>query len=128
MSDSWNLMIYQNPEGKSPFLDWFYIELNQEQQNLILSAFEEFVIPYGPELLQTKWMSKILGELYQLRIRRYGNYPEKRVLLRVYLHFYSQNQGIVLSGYDKRKDSSRERQEFEINRAMDLLAQWRSFS
>lgn len=124
MTSHWQINIYHDDEGRSPFLNWFNEELDLEQQNLILNAFEEFVSPYGPELLTTKWMSKIMGRLFQLRIRRYGRFPEKRVLLRVYMHFYAQNQVIILSGYDKRADASPERQSFEINRALNYLNDW----
>ena len=89
------------------------------------SIIKEKLLKLGPTLVETRWLKIIKGDLYQLRVLKHMKPSRQKVLLRIYLCFDANHQVTVLSGYDKGVDPSRERQTVEIEKASQLLNEWR---
>ena len=125
MSQRWKLHQFQDKSGKNHFYDWYINELDEEKQMCVNSILKEKLLKLGPTLVETRWLKIIKGDLYQLRVLKHVKSSRQKVLLRIYLCFDANHQVTVLSGYDKGVDPSRERQTVEIEKASQLLNEWR---
>ena len=125
MSKKWTLDILETIDGARPFESWYRL-LSASQQTLIDWGISELLIIHGVELEGTNWL-KYLGEgLSQLRLRIESKGNSEGILLRVFIHFYGLHRVLIISGYDKRKDSSRSTQRMQIEEAHKLLTEWRA--
>jgi hypothetical protein len=120
-----DVMMYVSKEGRNYFADWYLFELDKELQALVREAITRQLIIRGRSLVDTLWLKPVYQDLFQLRIRKSRKPQRIRILLRIYLCFDENNEIVLLSGYNKGIDTSRETQSVEIDKARNLLNEWR---
>lgn len=124
----------------------FFKRLDDVDQAIVRAAMENVLRPLSNKICTTEW-GKHLGQgLYEFRIRRdlatilreYG--PEgstetvsprslkRRPLIRVFCTFHGNKVVLPLGGYNKSKDTSKHRQNREIQKARKTLTRWRKNS
>jgi hypothetical protein len=123
-----SIQYLEDIKGEAPFIQWFIESLTSEEQDFIDLVFEEVLSRGGIELLGGNWLKDLGDELYQLRLRILGSDGKARILLRVFLTFISNDEILIISGYNKLGNPGSVNQRFEISRARLLLQQWRSDS
>jgi hypothetical protein len=121
-----DVMMYVNNSGRNYFADWYLFNLDSEAQALVREAISRQLVVRGKSLLDTLWLKPVYEDLYQLRIRKSRKPQRIRILLRIYLCFDANDEIVLLSGYNKGIDTSRETQSIEIERARNLLNEWRN--
>lgn len=126
VAQRWKLPQFKDKSGKNHFYDWYVNELDDEKQMCVNSILNGKLLKQGPGLVETRWLKIIKGDLYQLRVLKHEKPTRQKILLRIYLCFDANHQVTVLSGYDKGADPSRERQTQEIEKASQLLEEWRT--
>ena len=126
-------------EGDS--VERFFFSLPEYEQAVLTAAIEHVLQVHGIDICAGEW-GKPLGEgLYEFRIRRSlsailvaaGVEPssidqagaDRQVLLRLFCTFYGSKIVLLYSGYNKKKDPSKRRQEREIKNARKVHAQWK---
>ena len=117
-------MIYKDATGYSPYAEWVTNTLAPVQLASLNRVLDEFLFKFGNSNLKAKWLKDLSSGLYQLRVQKKDQLGKKQVLLRINLHFYGNRQVLFLSGYDKKLNSSPERQQSEIEFARKLLKKW----
>ncbi len=135
--DEWRLEVYETEDGRQPFTAW--AEKLSETKFVALDAALRLVLAErGLDLARSEWL-KPLGEgLHEFRIRHDEDEIRRmfegeeargrhrsRILLRVFVHFHGARVILLLSGYDKGRDPSEQRQRREIAKARKYLAHWR---
>lgn len=104
------------------------------------AAIERILARRGLDLVRTEWLKALGGGLHEFRVRHtapevaqmFGGVapsdpgPHERVLLRVFVHFYGNRVVLLLGGYDKGRHSGTKRQQQEISRARQSLAQFKA--
>ncbi len=133
----WQLEVYETENGRQPFTAW--VEKLSETKFVSLDAALRLVLSErGLDLVRTEWL-KPLGEgLHEFRVRHDSDEIRRmfagqaarprrreRILLRVFVHFHGSRVVLLLSGYDKGKDSNDKKQQREIAQARKYLADWR---
>lgn len=132
----WQLEVYETENGRQPFTAW--VEKLSETKFVSLDAALRLVLSErGLDLVRTEWL-KPLGEgLHEFRVRhdsdeirrmfagQAARRRRERILLRVFVHFHGSRVVLLLSGYDKGKDSNDKKQQREIAQARKYLADWR---
>lgn len=121
-----DVMTYVNISGNSPFRNWYSHELDLDMQALVSEAITYQLVARGRSLEDTLWLKSVYPDLYQLRIKKSLKPSRVRVLLRIYLCFEDNDEIVLLSGYNKGINTSREIQSGEIERAINLLNDWRN--
>ena len=119
-------MTYVNISGNSPFRNWYSHELDFDMQALVREAITNQLVARGRSLEDTLWLKSVYPDLYQLRIKKSLKPSRVRILLRIYLCFEDNDEIVLLSGYNKGINTSREIQSGEIERAINLLNDWRN--
>ncbi len=120
-----HVMMYVDKSGRNHFEEWYLKKLDLESQGLVREAIKQQLIVRGRSLIDTLWLKSVYPDLYQLRIKKSRKPQRIKILLRIYLCFDIDNQIVLLSGYNKGIDTSRELQSHEIERARKLLNDWR---
>lgn len=121
-----DVMTYVNISGNSPFRNWYSHELDFDMQALVREAITNQLVARGRSLEDTLWLKSVYPDLYQLRIKKSLKPSRVRILLRIYLCFEDNDEIVLLSGYNKGINTSREIQSGEIERAINLLNDWRN--
>ncbi len=121
-----DVMTYVNISGNSPFRNWYSHELDLDMQALVREAITNQLVARGRSLEDTLWLKSVYPDLYQLRIKKSLKPSRVRILLRIYLCFEDNDEIVLLSGYNKGINTSREIQSGEIERAINLLNDWRN--
>ena len=119
------MVIYKDATGYSPYKSWAEKELDVAQQTSLTSLIANKLQKYGNSKEDEKWISNLGYGLHQLRVMEIRALAESKILLRVFIHFFNERKFIVLSGYDKGKFPSREKQQNEIALARELLTKWK---
>ena len=78
----------------------------------------------GTGIIGSKYLKPLGDHLFQLRIKEYADDQQIKFLIRIYLCFDFKHGVHILSGYNKGRDDSRERQSLEIEKARQLLWKW----
>jgi hypothetical protein len=120
-----DVLIYVDKFGHNYFEEWYQTKLDIESQELVRQAIKQQLIVRGRNLIDTLWLKSVYPDLFQLRIRKSRKPQRIKILLRIYLCFDDNNQIVLLSGYNKGIDTSRNVQSNEIERARRLLNDWR---
>ena len=116
--------MYRDEEGFSPFLNWLHHEENPEVRAIVYKYFAFLLTKKGTGIIGSKYLKPLGDHLFQLRIKEYADDQQIKFLIRIYLCF-DFTQGVhILSGYNKGRDDSRERQSREIVKARQLLQKW----
>lgn len=100
-------------------LDELVVELGTARAASALARDLEILRERGLNLLDTNRMKNLGAGLYELRIRKSPD-----VLIRVFLTMVHPSRLILLSAYNKQRDSSELRQRREIKNARKLIDQF----
>ena len=119
-------MTYVNISGINPFKVWYSNALDWELQTLVREAITNQLIVRGKALEDTLWLKSVYPDLFQLRIKKSLKPSRLRILLRIYLCFEENGAIVLLSGYNKGINTSKEIQSAEISKAINLLTDWRN--
>jgi len=113
--------------------------LEKPKQIALFVALYYLLAENGLDLSGSLWLSRVDSEIYELRLgktttsifskSRVSRVPAVKsstILIRVFCHFYDENEILVLGAYDKGRDSNPKRQREEILKASKLLRIWLS--
>ena len=130
----WTIEVYERPDGSCPY-DTFLKSLDPYRQIVLSIAVEEVLGRQGHNVCGSSWGKPLGRGLYEFRVNKslealcneigipvpedYAANPE--ILLRAFFAVEGARIVLLLSGYDKRKDSSQKRQDREIKDARKLL-------
>lgn len=127
-------------EYEGELFERFFHGLPEYEQAALAAAITEVLQVRGIDVCAGEWGKPLGGGLYEFRIRRSlqailkeagSSIPDdlagidRQVLLRVFCTFYGQRVVLSYSGYDKRKDPSRKRQDREVARARKIHRRWK---
>lgn len=142
-ADSFRRMLDQGSwtvEYEGEQFERFFNGLPDYEQAVLTAAITEVLQVRGIDVCSGEWGKPLGGGLYEFRVRRSlqsilkeagSSVPDglagidRQVLLRVFCTFHGQRIVLLYSGYDKRKDPSRKRQDREIVRARKIHRQWK---
>lgn len=137
MSD-WTAEFYEDETGRRPVEHWMD-SLTIAEFAALRAAIVRILEVQGIQLGSTPWL-KALGEgLFEFRVRHdaatiermYGSTSlaesptQRKILLRLFVHFHGNKVILLLHGYDKGGDDSPRRQNKEIQEARKRLAHWK---
>lgn len=125
MSKRWKLLYYRDELGYSPYLDWVTTKLSAPEKECFSRVLNNYLLRFGDTKPKANWLSNLTEGLYQLRIQEIDSDGKRTILIRIYVHFYGNNEILVISGYDKLKYPEKLRQQEEIRRARKILREWR---
>lgn len=130
----WDIEFYQDENGREPCREWIQ-GLSKQKRLALETALEHVLAARGPDVVATAF-GKALGQgLYEFRLRWSAEEVAHKVgavlaqsvtetesiLLRVFFCTSSRKIILLLSGYDKARDSSGRRQDKEILAARKRL-------
>jgi|SRR5215469_10565487 len=135
----WHVEFYSNDRGREPCREWAD-RLSPQKRAAFGAAVRLVLTRRGLDVVETEY-GRALGEgLYEFRVRwteseirhkleqlppaDVGRAPEA-IMLRVFFCTAGRRVILLLSGYDKSRDSSDRRQRPEIGRARKLLKAYR---
>jgi len=130
----WKLEIYEKLDGSCPY-SIFFNSLDPYSQLVLDISVEKILGRQGHNVCGTSWGTPLGRGLYEFRVRRSLNsickevglpLPEgfhegSEILLRVFFAVEGARVILLLSGYDKGKDSKEKRQDREIKIARKIL-------
>lgn len=133
---AWQLQLLETSDGQIPYLK-FRDSLPLVSVAALDISVEEILQKLGNQVCTTKWGKSLGAGLYEFRINRSLSALMKQfgvqdrtqagsdstVLLRVFFSVEGSKIILLLSGYDKGKDSSRKKQQRLIKTARTLLKQ-----
>ena len=130
--------IYEDPNGRQPFLTWVDRKLNDSQFLALDAAIKHVLAEQGLSLLETNWLKSLGNNLYEFRIRHSAGQilksispapslkPDRsKILLRIFVTFPQGFRILILHGYDKGSDDTRSRKQREIATARARPSQWK---
>jgi len=113
------------------------VSLEEPQTTLVRFGIEFLLSNQSNFGNRSKWLKPLNEGLWQLRIGLTVGHAmnffelqsplqltKKKILIRVFYHLLAPDRFLVLSGYDKQLDPSRERQQSEIRAAKQYLEVW----
>lgn len=133
----WTLEVYERADGSCPY-SIFLKNLDPYSQLVVDICVKEVLTRQGHEVCGTSWGTPLGGGLYEFRIRKSltslrkevqvaapkGIDEGREILLRVFFAVEGARIVLLLSGYDKGKNSKSRRQEREIIKARKLLNEY----
>lgn len=135
----WTTEFYEDEAGRRPVEIWMG-SLTVAEFAALRAAILRVLEVRGIELGSTPWL-KALGEgLFEFRVRHdaatiealYGSTSlaeqptQRKILLRLFVHFHGDKVILLLHGYDKGGDDSPRKQNKEIQEARKRLAHWKA--
>ena len=130
--------IYEDPNGRQPFLTWVDRKLNDSQFLALDAAIKHVLAEHRLNLLETNWLKSLGSNLYEFRIRHSAGQilkstssapslkPDRsKILLRIFVTFPQGSRILILHGYDKGSDDTRSRKQREIATARARPSQWK---
>lgn len=134
----WTTEFYEDDAGRRPVELWME-SLTVAEFAALRAAILRVLDVRGIELGSTPWL-KALGEgLFEVRVRHdaetiealYGatshaeQPTQRKILLRLFVHFHGNKVILLLHGYDKGGNDSPRQQDKEIQEARKRLAHWK---
>ena len=128
---------WEDEEGNSPVVTWLREELTPTLRRAAGHAMNEILQQQGIDVCDSGWGKHVAPGIFEFRIdrdpqdiidRQQGREVEERsskILLRIFGHAHGDKLILLLSGYDKSDDSSKKRQQAEIETAKTRLAAWK---
>lgn len=116
----------------------FMSTLHPNDQDLVMTAIESILRPYGKALIDEGWLKDLGGELFEFRVgptrrkirrrtnQNLHNFFDADLLVRIFCLFDAETEIVILHSYDKTIDRSRSTQKSEISIARELLLKTRS--
>lgn len=135
----WSTEFYEDDVGRRPVELWM-TSLTLAEFAALRAGIVRFLEIHGIDLGSTPWL-KALGEgLFEFRVRHdaatieglAGNEPvagsptQKKILLRLFVHFHGDKVILLLHGYDKGANDSQRQQNKEIQEARKRLRAWKA--
>ena len=135
----WTTEFYEDDAGRRPVELWMD-SLTVAEFAALRAAILRVLEVRRIELGSTPWL-KALGEgLFEFRVRHdaatiealYGSASQaerptqRKILLRLFVHFHGDKVILLLHGYDKGGDDSPRKQNKEIQEARKRLAHWKA--
>ena len=135
--NSWTTEVYADERtGKAPLAAWV-TGLSDPKFAALDAAIKHVLEVRGLELAGSAWLKPLGGGLHEFRVRHdaatigrmfareaFAHATDESILLRVFCHFYGDRVILLMSGYDKGRDTSEKRQQTEIQTARTLLTAW----
>lgn len=138
MSQDWRTEVHD--PGR---FDRFLRRIKAYREAVLVAAIDHILVRRGIDLVGTEWCKSLGNGLYEFRVRQSLRAvysiagvepdatfisvpnPDETVQLRVFCTFHGDRIVLLLSGYDKGKDPSRNKQNREIKAARKLLKEWK---
>jgi len=135
MPRDWTVEFYRDENGREPCRQRME-KLRREQRIALETAIEVVLAERGLDVVETEYGKPLGGGLYEFRLRwtaaevraKAGRVSDaaaakaEKIMLRVFFCTAGRKIILLLSGYDKGRDSSGRRQDREISRARKLLS------
>lgn len=136
---TWTTEFYADDAGRRPVELWMD-SLTVAEFAALRAGIVRVLEVRGIELGSTPWL-KALGEgVFEFRVRHdaatiealYGSTSQaeqptqRKILLRLFVHFHGDKVILLLHGYDKGGDDSPRQQNKEIQEARKRLAHWKA--
>ena len=133
----YEIVFYEDEDGNEPALK-FMQSLDGAKRRAIGVAINEVLRYEGPDVAAGNFGRSLGDGLYEFKLdqdaeqilRRKGRNPrpeaeEAKILLRMFFHPYGRKILLLLGGYDKGEQSSKPRQQMEIEAAKKTLNRWK---
>lgn len=116
----------------------FMSTLHPNDQDIVMTAIELILRPYGKALIDEGWLKDLGGGLFEFRVgptrrkirrrtnQNLDNFFDADLLVRIFCLFDTETEIVILHSYDKTIDRSRSTQKSEISIARELLLLTRS--
>lgn len=136
---TWTTEFYEDDAGRRPVELWMD-SLTVAEFAALRAAILRVLEVRGIELGSTPWLKALSDGLFEFRVRHdaatiealYGatshaeQPTQRKILLRLFVHFHGDKVILLLHGYDKGGDDSPRRQNKEIQEARKRLAHWKA--
>lgn len=121
----------------------FFFSLPEYEQAVLTAAIEHILETHGIDICSGEWGKPLGDGLYEFRVRKSlhailsesgAELPsdlagtDRQVLLRVFCTFHGSKIVLLYSGYNKKANSSKKRQQREIEKARTLHKRWKQRS
>ena len=120
---TYQLEFYESADGSMPVRDWIRRELTAPQRRQLGAAMWATLQRLGLTVCGTEFGKALGGGLFEFRLRLSA--PDT-ALLRIFCHAHGDRLILLLSAYDKSRDSNARRQQREIGLARQRLADYRT--
>ena len=134
MTGQWTVEFYADEHGREPCRQWME-KLGRVERIALETAIELVLAERGLDVVSTEYGKPFGDGLYEFRLRwtaaevraKVGRVSDAtaeksgKILLRVFFCTSGRRILLLLSGYDKARDSSSNRQQKEIDKARKLL-------
>jgi len=135
----WTTEFYQDDAGRRPVELWMS-SLTVAEFAALRAGIVRFLEVQGIDLGSTPWLTALGEGLFEFRVRHdaatidglAGHEPveglptQRKILLRLFVHFYGDKVILLLHGYDKGANDSPRQQNKEIQEARKRLTAWKS--
>ncbi|HET7388907.1 MAG TPA: hypothetical protein VFJ19_19835 [Nocardioidaceae bacterium] len=136
---TWTTEFYEDNAGRRPVETWM-ASLTDAEFMALRAGIVRFLEVHGLGLASTPWLKALGDGLHEFRVRHdastieglAGHEPgaglptQKRILLRLFVHFHGNKVVLLLHGYDKGGDDSPRQQNKEIQEARKRLVHWKA--
>ena len=134
----WTTEFYEDDTGRRPVEIWMG-SLTDAEFVALRAGIVRFLEVHGIGLASTPWLKALGDGLHEFRVRHdastieglAGHEPadglptQKKILLRLFVHFHGNKVVLLVHGYDKGSDDSPRQQGKEIQEARKRLTRWR---
>ncbi|MFT4011705.1 MAG: hypothetical protein QM655_16865 [Nocardioidaceae bacterium] len=134
----WTTEFYEDDAGRRPVEAWMG-SLTDAEFMALRAGILRFLEVHGIALASTPWLKALGDGLHEFRVRHdaatieglAGHEPveglptQKKILLRVFVHFHGNKVVLLIHGYDKGSDDSPRQRNREIQQARKRLTHWR---
>lgn len=135
----WRTEFYEDDAGRRPVEMWMG-SLTDAEFMALRAGIVRFLEVHGIGLAATPWLKALGDGLHEFRVRHdastieglAGHEPaeglptQKKILLRLFVHFHGNKVVLLVHGYDKGSDDSPRQQGREIQEARKRLTGWRA--
>lgn len=135
---TWTTEFYEDDAGRRPVEMWMG-SLTDAEFMALRAGIIRFLEVHGIGLASTPWLKALGDGLHEFRVRHDASTIEglagyepaewlptqKKILLRLFVHFHGNKVVLLVHGYDKGSDDSPRQQGKEIQEARKRLARWR---
>jgi hypothetical protein len=134
----WTTEFYEDDAGRRPVEMWMG-SLAEAEFMALRAGIVRFLEVHGIGLASTPWLKALGDGLHEFRVRHdastieglAGHEPadglptQKKILLRLFVHFHGNKVVLLVHGYDKGSNDSPRQQGKEIQEARKRLTRWR---
>jgi hypothetical protein len=135
----WTTEFYEDDAGRRPVELWMS-SLTLAEFSALRAGIVRFLEVHGIDLGSTPWLKALGDGLFEFRFRHdaatidglagheqvEGQPTQKKILLRLFVHFHGDKVVLLLHGYDKGANDSQRQQNKEIQEARKRLTAWKA--